>query len=185
LFLESCQEVKIVNNQNQEDFLIGSLLRIPTEMLSLEIKALRERSGLFPDIRPIHEAVFLHLPPEGCRITELAEHAHMTRQAITYLVDHLIEHDYLERVDDPSDKRAQTIRRTQKGWEFHGMTKQHVLEIQQRWTEQFGKQEMQQLLSLLRRLVHEVLNVEYRGSLSALSDVEPEAAAETIRQQRK
>jgi hypothetical protein len=40
-------------------------------------------------------------------------------------------------------------------------------------------------LSLLRRLVHEVLNVEYRGSLSALSDVEPEAAAETIRQQRK
>jgi DNA-binding MarR family transcriptional regulator len=161
-----------VNGKPQEDFLIGSLLRISTEALDREVTQLQVNSGRFSDIRPIHAAVFLYLPPEGCRITELAENAHMTRQAISYLVDHLIERGYLERVDDPTDKRAQIIRRTQTGREFHQMTKQHVLKVQQRWAQQFGEQDMQQLLTLLRRLVHDVLNVEYRGSISALSDID-------------
>ncbi len=167
-----------MSHQQQEDFLIGSLLRITTEALDREINELQERSGRFPEIRPIHSVVFLYLPPEGCRITELAERAHMTRQAITYLVDHLIEHGYLERVDDPTDKRAQIIRRTQKALDFHKMTKEHVLEIQGRWAQQIGKNDMQQLLILLRRLVHGVLDVEYQGSISELSDDKPETVGD-------
>jgi DNA-binding MarR family transcriptional regulator len=167
----------MMDGQNQDDFFIGSLLRIPMEMLDNEINVLHERSGLFPDIRPIHAAVFLYLPPEGCRITELAENAHMTRQAISYLVDYLIEHEYIERIDDPTDKRAQILRRTQKGWDFHKMTKQHVFEVQQRWAGQMGDADMQQLVMLLRRLVHQVLEVEYQGSISNVTDIVPGTVA--------
>lgn len=155
-----------MNVQDNNGFLIGALLRIPSEQLGVEIQAMRMQDPQFADVRPIHDPVFIYLPAEGCRITELAERANTTRQAMTYLVDYLVERGYLERVDDPTDKRAQIIRLTQKGWDFHLRSKQHVAEVQKNWGQQLGEQDMQTLMDLLRRLVHDVLEIEYKGSLS-------------------
>lgn len=156
--------------ENDEGFLIGALLRIPAEMLAQEMERRIAQQDEFGDLRPIHDAVFLYLPPEGCRLTELAQRARMTRQAMSYLVDYLIDHTYIERVPDPSDGRAQILRRTERGWEYHRMVKQFVQEIQQTWAQELGEAEMRQLLVLLRRLVRDVLKVGYEGSLSALSN---------------
>src|SRR3712207_8110617 len=43
-----------------------------------------------------------------------SERAGMTKQSMGYLVDYLQQHGYLERVPDPDDQRAQTIRITPK-----------------------------------------------------------------------
>jgi hypothetical protein len=50
----------------------------------------------FTDIRAAHAHIFRLLPPEGCRVTELAERAHSSKQATGYLVDYLEEHGYIE-----------------------------------------------------------------------------------------
>ena len=45
----------------------------------------------------------------GIRLTHLAERALMTPQAMSELVEHLVSHGYLERMPDPSDRRAKLI----------------------------------------------------------------------------
>jgi hypothetical protein len=103
----------------------------------------------------------------------------MTKQAAGYLVDSLVQHGYLERIPDPIDGRAQIVRRTAKGWEIYRLARHHVQEVQEEWTRAYGEENMQQLLSLLRDLVHHVLGIPDRGSISARSlEEQPEDPAE-------
>lgn len=78
------------------------------------------REGVhFPEARQAFNPVFIHLPADGCRLTDLAEKAGMTKQAMAEIVEQLIEMGYLARFPDPSDKRAKIIVRTDKGLRAH------------------------------------------------------------------
>jgi len=68
-------------------------------------------------IREAHSAVFVNIDRDGTRLTHLAERALMTPQAMSELVDHLVSHGYLERMPDPSDRRAKLIVLTDLGYE--------------------------------------------------------------------
>jgi DNA-binding MarR family transcriptional regulator len=150
-----------------DEFLIGSLVGITNEALAQRLDAFYPLEG-FPEIRQTHSIVFRSLPPEGCRLSELAERCHSTRQAIGYLVTHLVEHGYLMRIPDPVDSRAQIIQRTERGWAFHKAIKPYVYQVQREWTVAFGEEKMEQMLGLLREFVHNVLEVKYEGSISEL-----------------
>lgn len=135
----------------REGPLIGALLAVPyTELLR------RTQAGLaaagFDDLRPAHTPVFQLLPTAGCRVTELAERAGMTKQAMGYLVDYLEERGYVERAPDPGDGRAQLVRRTARGRAVNRAARQGVEEIQAEWTGLLGEARMAQLLGLLRDL---------------------------------
>jgi DNA-binding MarR family transcriptional regulator len=67
-------------------------------------------------IRPAHSAVFVNLDREGTRLTQLAERALMTPQAMGELVDGLASAGYLERIPDPLDRRAKLIVLTDSGY---------------------------------------------------------------------
>src|SRR5262245_1013634 len=69
----------------------------------------------FADQRPAHQQVFAHVPPEGIRLTGLAERARMTKQAMAELVADLERLGYLERRPDPVDRRAKRIGLTAEG----------------------------------------------------------------------
>jgi DNA-binding MarR family transcriptional regulator len=69
----------------------------------------------FADQRVAHHQVFAHVPPEGIRLTDLADRAHMTKQAMAELVADLERLGYLERAPDPADGRAKRIRLTGEG----------------------------------------------------------------------
>jgi DNA-binding MarR family transcriptional regulator len=80
---------------------------------------LHERLGAagFSDQRVAHHQVFAHVPPEGIRLTDLAERAGMTKQAMAELVDDAERLGYVTRTPDPGDRRAKRIELTGRGWE--------------------------------------------------------------------
>jgi DNA-binding MarR family transcriptional regulator len=150
-----------------DGFLIGSLVAAVAAELEQRILEGYHGAG-FTDIRAAHAHIFRLLPPEGCRVTELAERAYSSKQAIGYLVDYLEEHGYVERVPDPKDGRAQIVRRTERGWELNRTARQLVQQVQNEWAQQLGEQRMAVMIESLRLLV-QILGVPYQGSISEAS----------------
>ena len=75
--------------------MIGALLRIPREAALRQVVAGLAAAD-FGDVRPAHFTVFQHMPPEGIRLTVLADAALMTKQSMGYLVDDLEALGYVE-----------------------------------------------------------------------------------------
>lgn len=69
----------------------------------------------FHDHRIVHHRVMAHVTFEGIRLTELAEKAGITKQAMSELVNDLERLGYLMRTADPRDRRAKLISFTDKG----------------------------------------------------------------------
>ena len=69
----------------------------------------------YPDIRPSHSAVFANLGMGAVRVTELAERARVTQQAVGKMLKELERTGYVARDIDGGDKRAKEIRLTGRG----------------------------------------------------------------------
>ncbi len=69
----------------------------------------------FDDHRVVHHNVMAHVTHTGIRLTELAEKAGVTKQAMSELVIDLERLGYLQRTPDPHDGRAKLIGFTDKG----------------------------------------------------------------------
>jgi DNA-binding MarR family transcriptional regulator len=141
-----------VENGQVDRRMIGALLRIPREA------ALRQTlDGLatagFGDLRPAHFTVFQHMPPEGVRLTELADAALLTKQSMGYLVDDLEALGYVERVPDPADRRAKLIRLTPRGWQVDDTVRAIIRKMEAEWAARLGEEEYAQLTRLLRALI--------------------------------
>jgi DNA-binding MarR family transcriptional regulator len=132
--------------------LIVSLLRAPYQAALDGVEA-RLRAE-FPDLRPAHFIVFqlLDPPPAGKRLTELAERAQMTKPSMLELVDALERQGYVERIPDPTDRRAKLIRLTEKGWAAYTSAFHAVLDLQAAWAARLGGAKFSRFLSLLREL---------------------------------
>jgi DNA-binding MarR family transcriptional regulator len=77
--------------------------------------------------------VFRHLTPEGVRLRDLADLSQLTAPAIGEHVDQLEGLGYVERVPDPSDRRAKLIRPTARGAEFMRAGYGALAEIEKEW----------------------------------------------------
>jgi DNA-binding MarR family transcriptional regulator len=132
--------------------MIGALLRIPREATLRRVVAGLESAG-FGDVRPAHFTVFQHMPPEGIRLTALADAALLTKQTMGYLVDDLESLGYVERVPDPTDRRAKLVRLTARGWEVDRTVREVIKQIEVDWASRLGEAEYQQLTRLLRALI--------------------------------
>jgi DNA-binding MarR family transcriptional regulator len=90
--------------------------------------------------------------PAGLRMTALSGHLMVTGAYVTGLTDQLVAEGWVERVDDPSDRRALIVRMTPAGkvW-FERMAVEH-----ERWLVQMlggvDAHEMEQLHELLGKL---------------------------------
>jgi len=103
-------------------------------------------------IRPPHGNVIQFLDAGGTRVSVLAERAQMTKQSMAELVAHLERLGYVERISDPSDRRAKLVRVTPRGRELYGIARLVVEEIEAEWTTLLGKAKMRQLRNLLEEL---------------------------------
>jgi DNA-binding MarR family transcriptional regulator len=132
--------------------LIGALLRIPREAALRQVLAGLEAAD-FGDVRLAHFTVFQHLPPEGMRLTALAEAALMTKQSMGYLVDDLEALGYVERTPDPADRRAKLVRLTARGRQVDDTVRGVIHGLEAEWAGRMGEENYQQLLYLLRALI--------------------------------
>jgi DNA-binding MarR family transcriptional regulator len=69
----------------------------------------------YTDLRMRHLALLEGLPREGARVTTLATQTGMSKQAMGELIDEIEANGYIERQNDPADRRARLIVFTPKG----------------------------------------------------------------------
>lgn len=97
-----------------EDAPILLLLALAERHLAEALQAHLVAAG-FEDHRVVHHNVMAHVTYEGIRLTELADKAGITKQAMSELVIDLERRGYLQRSADPHDGRAKLIGFTEKG----------------------------------------------------------------------
>lgn len=132
--------------------MIGALLRIPREAALRQVLA-GLAAASFGDVRPATFTVFQHMPPEGMRLTALAEAALMTKQSMGYLVDDLEALGYVERVPDPADRRAKLVRLTARGQDVDETVREVIRQIEADWAARMGEDDYRHLGQLLRALI--------------------------------
>lgn len=136
--------------------LLGALLRLAHQSFIRDVTAGLAAAG-YDDVPPAHFAVTqaLWARPDGARLVELAAAARLTKQSMAALVDHLVARGYVERVPDPSDGRARTIRFTERGWEFARAARRLVERVEAGWKKRAGTRRIEGLRETLRLLLEQ------------------------------
>jgi DNA-binding MarR family transcriptional regulator len=136
------------NNQPKN---IGRLLLRAQRDFDAELNArLRERG--YSDVRLAHSALFAHIDPGGTRSSELAKRAGMTKQGMGQLVADLEEKGYVERVEDPADRRAKLVRLTKKGRRHVRDAREIIGEIEEAYAQRLGDGRLETLRAILKDL---------------------------------
>jgi DNA-binding MarR family transcriptional regulator len=105
-------------------------------------------------VRSAHGNVFQYLDDTGTTVSQLAERAQMTKQAMAELVRHLEAHGYVVRVPDPTDRRAKLVLPTERGHEVVRIAQELVPELEGRIERVLGADRVRQLrvdLDAIRR----------------------------------
>lgn len=133
---------------------IGELLRVPGQAVMRHIAGALARAG-YADLRPAHMPIFIYLdhPPAGTRVTDLADRAQVTKQSMGELVTYLEERGYVERMPDPTDRRAKLVRFTDRGWAVHETAPRIALDLEADWAARIGQQRFDQLRAILKELI--------------------------------
>ena len=103
-------------------------------------------------VRAPHGNVLQFLDAEGTSVSELARRAQITKQSMAELVAHLERLGYVERVPDPTDRRAKLVRATERGKQLYAIAQEVIAELEADWTRKLGKAKMRQLRELLEDL---------------------------------
>jgi DNA-binding MarR family transcriptional regulator len=99
-----------------------------------------EQEG-FEHVREGHGCVFGFIDIDrGSRLTELAEQAGLTKQAVGEAATELERLGYVERLPDPSDKRAKIIKLTPSGLDACLTGRRIFAEIEREWANEFGEE---------------------------------------------
>ena len=106
----------------------------------------------FAEIRPGHGCVFRFIEPDGSRLTDLADRAGLTKQAVGEVVSDLERLGHVERRSCPGDGRAKIIHLTDSGRDAVAAAERIFADIERRWAEDVGERRMQTLRSTLAAL---------------------------------
>jgi DNA-binding MarR family transcriptional regulator len=109
-----------------------SLLRRTNHLMVNEITERMEASG-FPDSPPSFHPIFENLDPDGTRLTVLAARAGLTHQSVGEVVAELERRGYVERIPDPTDRRARLVSLTERGRDLVRAAVQHIADIEREW----------------------------------------------------
>jgi DNA-binding MarR family transcriptional regulator len=115
-----------------------SLLRRTTHQMVDEISVRLEAAG-FPNCPPPFHPIFENLDPDGTRLTVLAARAGLTHQSVGEVVAELQHRGFVERVADPTDRRARLVRLTDTGRVLVRAAIAAIDGIEREWTARWRK----------------------------------------------
>jgi DNA-binding MarR family transcriptional regulator len=131
--------------------LIGALLRMPLEVVRRHMLERLHESG-FDDLEAAHLVVLQYPGPQGMRPSELAARLRISKQALNYQLGQLERLGYLERHDDPANRRSKRIVLTQRGYALVPVIRAAVSEVETTWAQQLGPERFTQLRDVLIEL---------------------------------
>lgn len=123
----------------------------------------------YADIRPSHSTVFANLGTGAVRVTELAERAQVTQQAMGKMLKELERMGYVTRDVDSGDKRAKAIRLTPLGEQLAADIVAVVADTRRDYAEKIGHYELENLEASLRHALNK-LELDYLPSSWANAD---------------
>jgi DNA-binding MarR family transcriptional regulator len=94
----------------------------------------------FPGLRMRHYRLLAMLPPDGERLSRLAAHSGLTKQALAQALAPLEAGGYVEVLPDPSDGRARLVRRTDRGREADDAVRGRLDGVEQEWARRVGEE---------------------------------------------
>ena len=106
----------------------------------------------YDELRSGHGCVFRFVDERGCRLTDLAERAGLTKQAVGEVVAELELLGYVERRPDPEDGRAKIIGLTTRGRGAQATGQRLFAEIEREWGDEIGQERMAELRATLEAL---------------------------------
>jgi DNA-binding MarR family transcriptional regulator len=104
-------------------------------------------------IRSSHSAVFANLGTGAVRVTELAERARVTQQAMGKMLKEMERMGYVARDIDSGDKRAREIRLTDKGIALVRDCEAVVEAVRSHYASKAGEAQLVQLEECLRHAI--------------------------------
>jgi DNA-binding MarR family transcriptional regulator len=131
---------------------IPGLLALTKDVFERELFPKLSAEG-FGDLRPGHGCVFGTITFEGARLTDLAERARLTKQAVGEVVSELEKRGYVERVPDPDDRRAKIIMLTERGREAWTLGQSLIAGIRTDWEERYGEERVATMIDVLAEIV--------------------------------
>lgn len=123
---------------------LGQLLLRSARLLDERALARLARRGA-PEVRRAHLTLLPHIDLDGTRLTDVAERARVTKQAVGQLVEELEAMGVVERTPDPEDRRAKRVRFTPSGIKalLHGLGV--LQELEDELTRSLGQKQMSSL----------------------------------------
>ena len=112
------------------------------------------------EIKLAHNLVFGWLPPSGARTADMAARAGVTRQSMGEVVRELVDLGILEMRPDPADRRAKLVTYTEHGRAFAHDGFQHIVDLEQRFADEFGAETYAEVRRVLERVVEIVTQLE-------------------------
>ena len=134
----------------EEHVIFSQLLRRPYQALLRKIHPELAAAGFADSYLYWGTNIFHYLREGGLRLTELAERTHTTKQALLYSINQLEAAGYVERVPDPTDRRAKIIRFTERGLEVRRVADEIIAGIEHECVQQLGEERMRQFEGLLK-----------------------------------
>ncbi len=136
--------------QNKQSSVAQLLFKAARVWNETALKRIQQR---FPTIRPAHTGVLPHLDWQGTRITELAVRMKVSKQAVSQLVQDMVNLDLLELRPDVDDGRAKRVYFSQAGFDVMQEGLDTLAQMQTEISAVIGEESIGQLLSLLQMLL--------------------------------
>ena len=93
------------------------------------------------------------IPPDGGRVTDLAQRMQVSKQALGQLAAQLTASGYVGISPDPADKRAKLIRRTPAGDSTCQAMRNAIAAVEDRWRDDVGAERYATFRAVLQALV--------------------------------
>ncbi|MCK9897814.1 MarR family winged helix-turn-helix transcriptional regulator [Frankia sp. AgB32] len=107
-------------------------------------------------LRPGHAQLLVPLLAGGRRVSELADHLGVTRQAVAQVVTTLEKGAYVVRSVDPTDGRARVVELTPRGLAALRTMRRTAVAVEQQWARRLGADRLDELRALVLSLLCDV-----------------------------
>jgi len=94
---------------------------------------------------------------DGINQREIADLTFRDKSSMTYLVDNLVERNFVTRVEDKNDRRNKLIYLTQEGQDLKEQLQPKVTEVYEKIAEELEMKELQDCMMVLNKIIYNLV----------------------------